>query len=382
MRDASICGLGQTASSAIESAIFRLARSPGGAREARTDPGFSRRHRRAGRRRHRTAPPRRRSRWSSTASARRPRPARRFSTRAARVASTSRRSASCRTLTPVNVCRVCVVEVTGSRVLVPACSRRVEPGMDDLDRVRARARVAAGWSSSSWRSSVDLSTAPGLDDMHAALRRASRRGMGAPPRPRPPGERDAREPGHHEAPDGAQAETVAQPVEGRQRSLRPRLLEVRALLQVRRGLRRVDAQNTFAIAVAGRGFDARISTEADVPLPGFGLRLLRQLHRRLPDRRADVQARARHAGDRNVGRIEASTTTDTICPYCGVGCTLSLHGPGQPDREGDIAARRRRSPAATSASKAASALPSSSLLLATTRLAPREAGEAVAGRGR
>ena len=29
------------------------------------------------------------------------------------------------TLTPVNVCRVCVVEVTGARVLVPACSRQV-----------------------------------------------------------------------------------------------------------------------------------------------------------------------------------------------------------------------------------------------------------------
>ena len=28
-----------------------------------------------------------------------------------------------------------------------------------------------------------------------------------------------------------------------------------------------DAQNTFAIAVAGRGFDARISTEQAVPLP-------------------------------------------------------------------------------------------------------------------
>ena len=28
-----------------------------------------------------------------------------------------------------------------------------------------------------------------------------------------------------------------------------------------------DAQNTFAIAVAGRGFEARISTEYDVPLP-------------------------------------------------------------------------------------------------------------------
>src|SRR6185437_8060566 len=28
-----------------------------------------------------------------------------------------------------------------------------------------------------------------------------------------------------------------------------------------------DHQNTFAIAVAGRGFDARISTEMNVPLP-------------------------------------------------------------------------------------------------------------------
>src|ERR1700682_637359 len=33
------------------------------------------------------------------------------------------------TLHPVNVCRVCVVEVEGSRTLVPACSRPVEAGM-------------------------------------------------------------------------------------------------------------------------------------------------------------------------------------------------------------------------------------------------------------
>src|SRR5260370_37563605 len=42
------------------------------------------------------------------------------------------------TLTPVNVCRVCVVEVEGSRVLVPACSRQVQAGMKvltDSDRV-------------------------------------------------------------------------------------------------------------------------------------------------------------------------------------------------------------------------------------------------------
>ena len=33
------------------------------------------------------------------------------------------------TLHPVNVCRICVVEVEGSRVLVPACNRTIEAGM-------------------------------------------------------------------------------------------------------------------------------------------------------------------------------------------------------------------------------------------------------------
>ena len=42
-------------------------------------------------------------------------------------------------LTPINACRVCVVEVEGSRVLVPACSRAAEAGMKistDTERVR------------------------------------------------------------------------------------------------------------------------------------------------------------------------------------------------------------------------------------------------------
>ena len=38
-------------------------------------------------------------------------------------------------------------------------------------------------------------------------------------------------------------------------------------------------QNTFAIAVAGRGFDARISTEYVGRAPRVGVRVLRQLHR-------------------------------------------------------------------------------------------------------
>src|SRR5713101_5791794 len=60
------------------------------------------------------------------------------------------------TLTPVNVCRVCVVELEGSRVLVPACSRKVEPGMvvkTDTERVRLSRRLVLEFLASS----VDLS---------------------------------------------------------------------------------------------------------------------------------------------------------------------------------------------------------------------------------
>src|SRR5467141_2277649 len=62
-------------------------------------------------------------------------------------------------LTPVNVCRVCVVEVTGSRVLVPACSRKVEAGMEiqtDSERVRLSRKMVMEFLASS----VDLSTTP------------------------------------------------------------------------------------------------------------------------------------------------------------------------------------------------------------------------------
>jgi NADH dehydrogenase/NADH:ubiquinone oxidoreductase subunit G len=61
-------------------------------------------------------------------------------------------------LTPVNVCRICVVELEGSRTLVPACSRKAEPGMvvtTDSERVRLSRRLVLELLSSS----VDVSTA-------------------------------------------------------------------------------------------------------------------------------------------------------------------------------------------------------------------------------
>ena len=85
-----------------------------------------------------------------------------------------------------------------------------------------------------------------------------------------------------------------------------------------------DAQNTFAIAVAGRGFDARISTEYDAPLTASACVYCGNCIGVCPTGalmfRSEHEMRASGTWDE-----AAQTTTDTICPYCGVGCTLTLH---------------------------------------------------------
>jgi predicted molibdopterin-dependent oxidoreductase YjgC len=226
------------------------------------------------------------------------------------------------TLTPVNVCRVCVVEVSGARALVPACSRRVEPGMTILtesERVRVSRRMVLELLASS----VDLSTAPGVDRLMARYDARPDR-YGPPGAPAASGERDAREPGHHEAPDdGATSETVAQPVKI-DNDLYLRDYSKCILCYKCVEACGVDAQNTFAIAVAGRGFDARISTEADVPLPDSACVYCGNCIGVCPTGalmfKREHDMRAAGTWDESKQR-----TTDTICPYCGVGCTLTLH---------------------------------------------------------
>ena len=168
------------------------------------------------------------------------------------------------TLTPVNACRVCVVEVEKARVLAPACSRRVEPGMvvhTDSERVRHSRRMVFELLSSS----VDMSLASGEVKGWIESYGTDAARYGPPAAPSEAGERDARHAGHHHAPDGSVAETAAQPV------------KIDNDLYVRDYSRCIlcykcveacgeDAQNTFAITVAGRGFDARIATEYDAPL--------------------------------------------------------------------------------------------------------------------
>jgi len=224
-------------------------------------------------------------------------------------------------LTPVNVCRICVVELKGARTLVPACSRKLEQGMDiqtDSERVRLARKMVLEFLASS----VDLSTAPEAK-AYIARYQAKPERYGRAGRPVHAGERDAREPGHHDISDGSHAETVHQPV------------KVDNDLYVRDYSKCIlcykcveacgsDAQNTFAIAVAGRGFDARISTEANVPLPDSACVYCGNCIGVCPTGALmfKTEHEMRQAGTWDEARQKK---TDTICPYCGVGCTLTLH---------------------------------------------------------
>ena len=64
----------------------------------------------------------------------------------------------------MNVCRLCVVEVEGARVLVPSCSRAVEAGMVVHTR-SPRVMHARRLVLELLASSVDLSTAPGMAEL-------------------------------------------------------------------------------------------------------------------------------------------------------------------------------------------------------------------------
>ena len=200
-------------------------------------------------------------------------------------------------LTPVNVCRVCVVELAGARTLAPACSRRVEVGMDiqtNSDRVKLARKMVLEFLGSS----VDLSTTP---QAQSYIKRYEAR----PER------------------YGSDAETVDQPVKI-DNDLYVRDYSKCILCYKCVEACGTDAQNTFAIAVAARGFDARISTENDVPLPESACVYCGNCIGVCPTGALMFKSEyeMRQAGTWDETR---QTKTDTICPYCGVGCTLTLH---------------------------------------------------------
>ncbi len=210
-------------------------------------------------------------------------------------------------LTPVNVCRVCVVEVEGSRTLVPACSRPAADGMQistDSERVRHSRRMVLEFLGSA----NDLSQAAEIAEWSQHY--------GA----------DA---GRYAAALSDESETAVEiahvddPVRV-QDDLYIRAYDRCVLCYKCVEACGDDAQHTFAIAVAGRGFDARIRTEYDVELPESACVYCGNCVAVCPTGalqfRTEFDLRA-------VGewRPDDQEVTRTVCSYCGVGCNLELH---------------------------------------------------------
>jgi predicted molibdopterin-dependent oxidoreductase YjgC len=200
-------------------------------------------------------------------------------------------------LTPVNACRVCVVEMEGSRTLVPACSRKAEDGMaisTGSDRVRHSRKMVLEFLASG----VDLSEAP---DLGRWIER-----YGADPDRYPAGRARVDEP-----------------------------VRVQDDLYIRDYDKCVlcykcveacgdDAQHTYAIAVSGRGFGARISTEHDIALPDSACVYCGNCVAVCPTNALQFKSEfdLRQAGN---WRPDDQAVTRTVCSYCGVGCNLELH---------------------------------------------------------
>lgn len=199
-------------------------------------------------------------------------------------------------LEPANACRACVVEVKGSRALVASCSRLVEDGME-IETASPRVKNSRKVVAELLMSTSDTDLAPDL--LHLAARSGADR------------ERFA---------GGA---TWAQPVQDDNN------LYIRDLSKCILCYRCVeacgeDAQNTFAISVAGRGFTAHIDAGFGRELPESDCVFCGNCVAVCPTG-ALIGKTERVLRDHNQWDESRMTQTDTICSYCGVGCNLNLH---------------------------------------------------------
>jgi formate dehydrogenase major subunit len=200
-------------------------------------------------------------------------------------------------LAPVGVCRICVVDV-GERTLAAACVRECEPGMN----VRTRS-----------------------EEIEAHRRVLTRLLMADQPAP----ERDAREAlgdnalralaerwdadrGDLPAPDRARAADPSSPVIS---------VDHQACILCDRCIRACnDLQGNDVIGRTGKGYAAGIAFDLGVPMGESTCVSCGECAAVCPtgalvDKAVGVPLQPR----RNL------TAVDTVCPYCGVGCTLTYH---------------------------------------------------------
>ena len=198
-------------------------------------------------------------------------------------------------LTPAKACRACVVELAGSRALVASCERRVEPGMQ-VRTDSARVQDARRGVFELLLSQNDVTTAPAL------VRQAEDLGAQAD---RYGGERYAK---------GLLDDNQLYVRDYDKCILCYRCVEACG----------PDVQNTFALTVAGRGFEAGIAAGFGESLPDSACVFCGNCVAVCPT--GALMDRREHAL-RQSGRWQEDRydVVQTTCSYCGVGCQLDLH---------------------------------------------------------
>ncbi|NND85418.1 MAG: 4Fe-4S dicluster domain-containing protein [Acidimicrobiia bacterium] len=199
------------------------------------------------------------------------------------------------TLEAANVCRVCMVEVEGVGTLVPSCSRELLEGMvvsTTSERAVRGRRVTLELLASASELDRTERMEEWLDEHEADPARFA--GIGV----------------HDEAPKIQDD------------------LYVRDYARCILCYRCVDAcgdqhQNTFAITVAGRGFDAHISTEFDVALPDSACVYCGNCIAVCPTGALEGKL-AWDLKEAGAWAPDRQEVTRTVCSYCGVGCNLDV----------------------------------------------------------
>jgi predicted molibdopterin-dependent oxidoreductase YjgC len=201
------------------------------------------------------------------------------------------------TLEPINSCRACVVEVEGSRTLVPACSREVTEGMD-VQSESPRVQQARRSVFELLASAVDLSLVD--DETRRQMERydvdTNKYGEG-----------------------WKRTETVKVEDDLYIRDYDKCIMCYRCVAACG-----PDAQNTFAIDVAGRGLTSTIATEFDITLPESACVYCGNCVGVCPTGALMFKSEF-DMREKGLWIEDEQTVTTTICSFCGIGCNLELH---------------------------------------------------------
>jgi len=198
-------------------------------------------------------------------------------------------------LRPVGVCRMCVVDV-GARVLAASCVRPCEPGMKvetGSDKVVRQRRMLAELLMSDQPESCAKETTTGDNQLFAVARALGATGASLPR--------------GHGRPKDASSKVIA--------------VDHQACILCDRCVRGCDEiQNNDVIGRSGKGYGTKIAFDLDAPMGESTCVSCGECMAVCP-----TGALVNKPISAPIRPRRSLTQVESVCPYCGVGCSLTYH---------------------------------------------------------